>query len=248
MNAIILSIGDELLLGQTVDTNSTWLCAQLAAVGIGVLVHAAVADDQRTIEEAIRAAAQRCDTLIISGGLGPTADDLTRQALATVLAQPLEMNQQWLAELTNFFASRKRPMPDANRIQAMIPRGARMIFNTAGTAAGIEAQIGKCRVFVMPGVPKEMKIMFQRDVLPHLRDTAGGAAIVSLTLHTFGLGESAVAEMLGDLMRRDRNPLVGTTVANGIVYCGSIPASAPSVKQPASLSELLRHVATRWGV
>jgi len=217
MNAIILSIGDELLLGQTVDTNSTWLCAQLAAVGIGVLVHAAVADDQRTIEEAIRAAAQRCDTLIISGGLGPTADDLTRQALATVLAQPLEMNKQWLAELTNFFASRKRPMPDANRIQAMIPHGARMIFNTAGTAAGIEAQIGKCRVFVMPGVPKEMKIMFQRDVLPHLRDTAGGAAIVSRTLHTFGLGESAVAEMLGDLMRRDRNPLVGTTVANGIV-------------------------------
>jgi len=92
-----------------------------------------------------------------------------------------------------------------------------MIFNTAGTAAGIEATVGQCRVFVMPGVPKEMKIMFERDVLPVLRDAGGGASIVSRTLHTFGLGESAVAEMLGDLMRRDWNPSVGTTVSNGIV-------------------------------
>src|SRR5690348_17180053 len=99
MNAIILSIGDELVLGQTVESNSAWICAQLAAVGIGVLVNAAIADDQPRIEEAIRAASQRCDVLIISGGIGPTADDLTRQSLAAVLGQPLEMNQQWLAEL-----------------------------------------------------------------------------------------------------------------------------------------------------
>ena len=217
MNAIILSIGDELVLGQTVDTNSAWLSAQLAAMGCGVTAHATVADDQSLIEEAIAAASKRCDVLILSGGLGPTADDLTRQALAVVMGQPLEMNERWLAELQGFFASRKRPMPDANRIQAMIPRTATMIFNTAGTAAGINAMLGKCRVFVVPGVPKEMKIMFERDIAPHLRDSAGGAAIVSRTLHTFGLGESAVAELLGDLMRRDRNPSVGTTVSNGVV-------------------------------
>jgi competence/damage-inducible protein CinA-like protein len=217
MNAIILSIGDELVLGQTVDTNSAWLSARLAEVGLGVLAHATVADDQAAIEEAIREGATRCDALIISGGLGPTADDLTRQALAAVMGQPLDMNRRWLEELEKFFAARKRLMPEANRIQAMIPRTATMIFNTAGTAAGIEARVGDCRVFVMPGVPKEMKIMFERDVLPHLRDAGGGAAIVSRTLHTFGLGESAVAEMLGDLMTRGRNPSVGTTVSNGIV-------------------------------
>lgn len=217
MNAIILSIGDELVLGQTVDTNSAWLSAQLAAVGCAVSAHVTVPDDQAAIEEAIRGAVTRCDRLIVSGGLGPTADDLTRQALAAVMNQPLEMNAEWLAELEKFFAARNRPMPESNKIQAMIPRGARMVFNTAGTAAGIEATVGNCRVLVVPGVPKEMKIMVERNLLAGLRNQAGGAAILSRTLHTFGLGESAVAEMLGDLMRRGRNPSVGTTVSNGVV-------------------------------
>jgi nicotinamide-nucleotide amidase len=219
MDAIILSIGDELVLGQTMDTNSAWLSAQLAAIGCTVVAHATVGDDQRAIEEAIRQSAPRCDVLLISGGLGPTEDDLTRQALTAVMGQALELNELWLAELERFFAARSRPMPHANRIQAMIPRGAKMIFNTAGTAAGIDAILPqtKCRVFVMPGVPKEMKIMFARDVLPHLREASRGAVILSRTLHTFGLGESAIAEKLGDLMRRDRNPSVGTTVSSGIV-------------------------------
>jgi nicotinamide-nucleotide amidase len=233
MDAIILSIGDELVLGQTVDTNSAWLSAQLAAVGIGVSAHLTVGDDQLAIERAIRQAAPGCDVLLISGGLGPTEDDLTRQALAAVMEQPLELNEEWLAELEKFFALRTRKMPASNRIQAMIPRGARMIFNTAGTAAGIEATLpvvegvpvpgrsrvstSSSRVFVLPGVPKEMKIMFQRDVLPHLRDAGGGAVILSRTLHTFGLGESAIAEKIGDLMHRGRNPSVGTTVSNGVV-------------------------------
>jgi nicotinamide-nucleotide amidase len=235
MDAIILSIGDELVLGQTVDTNSAWLSAQLAAVGIGVAAHLTVGDDQPAIERAIRDAVARCDVLLISGGLGPTEDDLTRQALAAVMDQPLELNEEWLAELEKFFALRTRKMPASNRIQAMIPRGARMIFNTAGTAAGIEATLpisegvpgsprlrvpassSNVRVFVVPGVPKEMKIMFERDVLPHLRDAADGAVILSRTLHTFGLGESAIAEKIGDLMHRGRNPSVGTTVSNGVV-------------------------------
>ena len=217
MTAIVLSVGDELVLGQTVDTNSAWLSERLASFGCAVSAHATVGDDQSAIEEAIRRSAPLCDYLLISGGLGPTADDLTRQALAAAMEAPLELNEQWLAELEKFFAARSRPMPQANRIQAMIPRGARMIFNTAGTAAGIDAALGKCRVFVMPGVPTEMKIMFGRDVLPHVQGAGGEAVILSRTLHTFGLGESAIAEKLGDLMRRDRNPLVGTTVAGGIV-------------------------------
>jgi nicotinamide-nucleotide amidase len=221
MNAIILSIGDELVLGQTVDTNSAWLSARLAAVGCGVTAHVTVPDDQPAIEHAIRDAATRCDILLISGGLGPTEDDLTRQALAAVMRQPLELDAEWMAELGKFFAARNRAMPPINRIQAMIPRGAKMVFNTAGTAAGIEATLpvgsGRVTVFVMPGVPKEMKIMFQRGVLPRIRDAGGGAVILSRTLHTFGTGESAIAEKLGDLMRRDRNPSVGTTVSNGVV-------------------------------
>jgi len=247
MTSLILSIGDELVLGQTVDTNSAWLSQQLAAAGCDILGHATVPDDQPAIERAIRDAAPRCDCLIISGGIGPTADDLTRQALAAVMGADLVPSEEWLAELRAFFAQRGRPMPDMNTIQAMIPRGAQMLWNTCGTAAGIHATLpptpsspspstlgeGRgegtnnyqlitnnsypCETFVVPGVPKEMKAMFTRDILPHVRARAGGAVILSRTLHTFGLGESWVAEKLGDLMRRDRNPSVGTTVSGGIV-------------------------------
>src|SRR5687767_8676823 len=169
MNAIILSIGDELVLGQTLDTNSAWISQQLAGVGCAVAAHLTVADDQPAIEQAILESVGRCDVLIISGGIGPTEDDLTRQALAAVMGVPLEVNEVWLNEVERFFAQRGRPMPAMNRTQAMIPRGATMLFNHAGTAAGIDASFRSgyqktvCRVFVMPGVPKEMKAMFTRD-------------------------------------------------------------------------------------
>jgi nicotinamide-nucleotide amidase len=222
-HAIILSIGDELVLGQTVDTNSAWLSRELSAIGLRVAAHATVSDDQPAIEEAIRSAAARCDVLLISGGLGPTEDDLTRQALAAVLNQPLELYEEAFAKLSNWFASLKRTMSPSNKIQAMLPRGTRMIENTVGTAPGIAAmyQTGdekrSCQIFVMPGVPKEMKQMFTLGILPQIRSVGGGAAILSRTLHTFGVGESLVGERLGDLMRRGRNPSVGTTVAGGIV-------------------------------
>src|SRR5215213_1181102 len=111
MTAIILSIGDELVLGQTVDTNSAWLSQQLASVGVEVLAHATVGDHQASIESAISEACARCDVLLISGGIGPTEDDLTRQALAAVLIQPLELNELWLAKLEQFFSRVGRAMP-----------------------------------------------------------------------------------------------------------------------------------------
>jgi nicotinamide-nucleotide amidase len=222
ISAMILSIGDELVLGQTVDTNSAWLSQQLAAIGVRVTGHATVPDDQPRIEAAISAASSTCDVLIISGGIGPTEDDLTRQAVAAVMGVPLELNPTALATLTTFFARLNRQMPESNTIQAMLPRGSQMIENTCGTAAGIKADIarpagGNSRVYVMPGVPREMKAMFVRDIMPKLQSEGGGAAIVSRTLHTFGVGESTVAEQLGALMQRGRNPSVGTTVAGGVV-------------------------------
>src|SRR5215213_6295789 len=140
MRAIILSVGDELVLGQTVDTNSAWLSQQLAAVGCAVAAHLTVGDDQRAIEQAIEASVGRCDVLLISGGIGPTEDDLTRQALAAVLREPLELKAEWLRRLEEFFRKLgRRVMSPLNRGQAMIPRGARIIENTNGTAAGIDA-------------------------------------------------------------------------------------------------------------
>jgi nicotinamide-nucleotide amidase len=244
MKSIILSIGDELVLGQTVDTNSAWLSQQLAAVGCDIVSHATVPDGQEFIENAIRSAATQCDVLLISGGIGPTEDDMTRQAMGIVLGVELEMNQIWLIRLNEFWSKRNAIMPEINKIQAMIPRGAAMIENTAGTAAGIRAKLnGSCDVFVMPGVPKEMKIMFTRDVLPHIKQQSGGAVILSRTLHTFGMGESGVAEKLGTLMKRDRNPSVGTTVANGIVSLrlnarfGSLAEATEQIEQTTAACE-----------
>src|SRR5437867_192486 len=147
MKAIILSIGDELVLGQTVDTNSAWLSQQLAGIGMPVIAHTTIGDDQAAIEQTIRAAVPQCDVLIISGGIGPTPDDLTRQALAAVLRQPLELNEHWLHFLKDFFKKRNREMPEMNKIQAMIPRGAKIILNTCGTAGGIHAQVDGAEVF-----------------------------------------------------------------------------------------------------
>ncbi len=227
MKAIVLSIGDELVLGQTVDTNSSWLSRELASIGIAVAEHVTVADDSAAIEAAISGAAMRCDLLLINGGLGPTKDDLTREALAWALNAPLELNADWLRRLEAFFAQRGRPMPQSNRVQAMIPRSARLLDNTAGTAPGIDADFTSggssrsCRIFAMPGVPSEMKLMFRNSVLPHLAQTgaqaSAGAVILSVALHTFGVGESAIGQMLGDLMDRGRNPSVGTTVSSGVV-------------------------------
>jgi nicotinamide-nucleotide amidase len=243
MNAILLSIGDELVLGQTVDTNSAWLSQQLAAAGCDITAHATVPDDQPLIEEAIRAAIGRCDVLLVSGGIGPTEDDLTRQALAKVMGAELEMNPVWLAKLTDFFKSRGREMPEINKIQAMIPRGASMIDNTAGTAAGVQATIGRTEVFLMPGVPKEMKLMFTTAALQFIKQRSGGAVILQRTLHTFGLGESAIGEKLGTLMKRGNNPSVGTTVANGIVSLrlnarfGSLEEAQREMEQVAAACE-----------
>jgi nicotinamide-nucleotide amidase len=243
MRAIILSIGDELTLGQTLDTNSQWLARQLALIGYRPVAHLTVPDDRAAIEQAFEEAVGRCDTLIVSGGLGPTDDDLTRQALSDFLDQPLELVPAALKNVERFFRLLRRDMPERNKIQAMLPRGCEMIENTAGTAPGIYCnyqsgdQKTLCPIFIMPGVPKEMTIMFEQGVRPRLAPVGqdgevGGNVILSTTLHTFGLGESAIAEKLGPLMHRDRNPSVGTTVSNGYVSL-RINAYFPSLAQAA---------------
>ena len=217
MRAIILSVGDELVLGQIVDTNSAFVSTKLASIGVDVVRHVTVGDDQRGIEDAIRAAMPDCKAIIITGGIGPTADDLTRQALAGVLGVELDQDDRWLAHIEAFFKRLGRVMPPGNRIQAMIPRGSKLLWNHNGTAAGIHSMFNGVDIFSVPGVPKEMRPMIENDVLPVLSKQTGTSVILSEILHTFGVGESAVAEKLGALMDRNRNPTVGTPASAGIV-------------------------------
>lgn len=216
MQAAILAIGDELVLGQSVDTNSAYLSAELSARGIITAYHVTVHDDRAQIAEAIRQAIEAAELVIATGGLGPTEDDLTRFALADAMGETIESDAAALEQIEAYFNKLGRTMHETNRVQAMCPRGARMIENTCGTAPGIAADVDGTAVWVMPGVPREMREMFTNHVLPQL---PGGVGRVILTrkINTFGAGESAVAGMLGDLAVRDRNPLIGTTVANGVV-------------------------------
>ncbi|MEM9252793.1 MAG: competence/damage-inducible protein A [Planctomycetota bacterium] len=221
MRAIILAIGDELALGQTVDTNSAWTSARLAELGVPTLKHTTVADELGPITRAIDAATRDADLVVISGGLGPTEDDLTRQALADALNKPLVEDAEALTALRRWFDDRGRPMPDRNRDQATLPEGTTPIPNPRGTAPGIRATLHDADVFCVPGVPREMRGMVDDAVIPHARqrlDAAGIARVILTTkVNTFGAGESHVAELLGpQLMHRDRNPKVGTTVAGGI--------------------------------
>jgi len=252
MHAILLSIGHELVLGQTVDTNAAELAARLAARGITTRYHQTVPDEREAIADALRQAARTASLVLVTGGLGPTPDDLTREALADAMGVGLETDPASLEALEAFFAARNRPMPARNRTQAAFPAGSKPIPNDAGTAPGIRAKLGASDVFVVPGVPAEMRRMFERSIEPCLdrleaAPGASGRAIRTTTLHTFGTGESDLAENLGELMDRHRNPTVGTTVAGGLVSI-RIRAEAAAAEEAAAMLEAgVRAVAHRAG-
>lgn len=217
MKAEIIAIGDELTTGQRLDTNSRWLSRELGLLGVRVTGHTTVPD---TIEDGVRAfreARMRADVVVATGGLGPTADDLTREVLAQVAGEPLELVPEALAAIEAMFASRGRPMADSNRLQAMLPHTASMIPNPTGTAPGIDlpaspgpASLG--RVFALPGVPSEMYLMWDDTVRPAILAMAPqGGTMRFRVLKCFGAGESSIEAMLPDLVRRGRDPLVGIT-------------------------------------
>jgi nicotinamide-nucleotide amidase len=215
MNAIIISVGEELTSGQTVNTNSAFLARRLAERGIRTLEHCTVSDERAPVAAAIARAAESAEIILVSGGLGPTEDDLTRHALADALGTELVIDPKRLAHLEEWFRGRARPMSASNRVQAMVPRGAEALDNRMGTAPGLAARVKGARVFIMPGVPSEMKVMYDEVIAPRL--PSGVGAIASKVVHTFGGGESDVGAKIADLMRRGANPLVGTTVAAGMV-------------------------------
>lgn len=221
MQAAILSMGDELALGQTVDTNAAWLSGRLAGLGIPVREHVTIGDDLEATLRQLKRLAGESDLILASGGLGPTDDDLTRHALARLLGVELELHEPSLQQIQTIFDRMGWKMSPKNIIQAMIPRGCEVIENTCGTAPGLAADLGGTPAFFLPGVPSEMKKMYELAVEPRLRQYLAGRAaagvICSRTLHAFGIGESNIAQRLGEMMARGKNPVVNTTAAHGII-------------------------------
>jgi nicotinamide-nucleotide amidase len=213
----IVSIGNELLNGRTVDTNAAYIARRLVATGVPVVGTYGVPDEQGAITRALELATGQADIVVITGGLGPADDDVTRQAMAGFLGVELELHDDLLARIREFFDQRGVPMPPSNAIQAHLPAGAKVIENEIGTAPGIEAEKGGTLMFALPGVPAEMERMLETSVLPRVRELAWSQAVVARRLKCFGAGESTIAAMLGDAMQRGRNPLVNCTVQAGVI-------------------------------
>jgi nicotinamide-nucleotide amidase len=248
VNAEIIGVGTEILLGQICNNNAQWISQQLAEIGVDVPYHQAVGDNLKRIEAAFRLGLSRSDVVIATGGLGPTQDDITREGLAAALEVRLVRHPEIEEFLRAKFDRLGREMPDINLVQADVPEGARYILPDRGTAPGLIAATpqGK-RVYAVPGVPAEMREMMSGTILPELAEMAGPAALVSRTIKATGIAESKVAELLDDLFRSSSNPTVAYLASSGEVKVRLTAKAASRPEAEALIDPLAGEVVKRLG-
>ncbi len=236
MRAEIIAIGDELTCGYRLDTNSKWISEQLTDTGVTVAFHTTVGDELADIVHALKTAAGRVEMIICTGGLGPTADDLTRQAVAAMADVALEFDSATLEHIRGIFEKHGRSMPEQNNLQAYFPKGSSIIANPEGTAPGFEflfdGEEGRAaRIWTLPGVPYEMQEMWSQTVARSIAEFAGIQSVICHhTLHCFGAGESRIESMLPDLISRERIPRVGITASKATISL-RVTAEAASRQQ-----------------
>jgi nicotinamide-nucleotide amidase len=196
MTAEILTIGDEILIGQITNTNSVWIAQQLNLMGIKIMHMASVSDDEGAIIKAFDDAAMRADFVFITGGLGPTKDDITKKTFSKYFEAELVMNDEVLEMVSSFFIKRGKEVSELNRNQALVPKGCEVILNANGTAPGMWMRKNKSVFISMPGVPYEMKAMMTDTILPKIKRENELPHIYHKTVLTNGIGESALAELI----------------------------------------------------
>jgi competence/damage-inducible protein CinA-like protein len=247
MRAEVVAIGTELLLGQIVDTNAAEIGRRLAAVGVDVLYEQTVGDNVDRIVGCLELALTRSDVVVVTGGLGPTQDDVTREAIARVADAPLERRPELEDMLRERFERAGREMPLSNLVQAEVPKGARPILQERGTAPGLVVDVGDHRLYAVPGVPREMDEMLEGTIVPELAAMSGPATIVSRVVRCVGIAESRVAEMVDDLFRGSTNPSVAFLAGGGEVKV-RITAKAATDEAALALAEpFVREVVSRVG-
>jgi nicotinamide-nucleotide amidase len=248
MKTEIISIGSELTSGRNLDTNSQWLSRRLAEIGIPVGWHTTVADDLDANTEAFRISGGRAALVLITGGLGPTQDDLTREALARAAGVELVFHQESYDRIVAMFRHFGREMPERNRVQALFPAGAEVIPNDRGTAPGIWMRLGTCHLAAMPGVPTEMHAMYEKQVkLQVERLGLGGGVLIERKINAFGAGESALEQKLLDLTKRGHVPEVGITVSDASISLRILAHGANAAEAEALVAPVERTIRERLG-
>lgn len=234
LTAEIVTTGTEILLGDIVDTNAAWIAQQLREAGVNLYYKTTVGDNEARVRGVIEQCMTRADAIIVTGGLGPTVDDITRQAIAAATQRPLVLHEGALVTLKARFERFGAQMTANNLQQVLIPDGAILIENPVGTAPGFIVETDQCAVIALPGVPREMKHLMTATVLPYLRARAGQTGIIRRRiLRTMGIGESTIDHLLGDLMR-SANPTMGLAAHTG--QCDvRIAARAESAEQAEAL-------------
>ncbi len=236
MNAEILSVGTELLMGELVDTNSSFIASRLPALGINLRHVSLVGDDMQTLVQAVEQGLERSDIIFTSGGLGPTQDDLTRDAVAAALGEEMEIQDEIVEQLRAYFRQRGGDMPATNIRQASLIPSAEIIPNARGTAPGWWVERNGKRIVTMPGPPAELQAIWEAEVVPRLRKISRGEVILTRNIKTSGMSEGAVDELVIDHLNKE-NPYLGIySKADGIhlriIARGSDEASARSLLQP----------------
>ena len=232
MHAEILSIGTELLMGELVDTNSSFLAAELAKLGIEVRWVTKVGDDPERLFEAIERASKRSDVTLTSGGLGPTSDDLTRETIARVCGEEMTVQDDLLEHLRSLFAGRGFPMPETNVKQATLIPSAEAISNPMGTAPGWWVEWDSGVIVAMPGPPREIQRMWAHEVAPRLKERNPGIAIATRNLKTFGISEGGLDEILSPLFKSE-NPALGIYSKQDGIHLRAIATAATDAEAAA---------------
>jgi nicotinamide-nucleotide amidase len=250
MRAEIIAIGSELLLGQIVDTNSAFIAKRLAEIGIEMVQTKTVGDDLRRIEDSIRTSINRSSVIITTGGIGPTEDDLTREAIANVTNRPLTFQPRLMEQIEALIKRRGFRMAENNRVQAYIPEGSVPIENPKGTAPGFIVEGPNWATITLPGVPSEMEYLLINAVIPYLRRRFNleQQTIRYKVLRACGLGESALGLQIKDLMKESRNPTVGTLASIGDVKIRITATSDSSEEADRLIQNMEREIRNRLGV
>jgi nicotinamide-nucleotide amidase len=246
MKAEILAVGTELLMGQIANTNAQYISNRLPDVGVGVYYHSVVGDNPGRLKECLQLALSRCDTVIMTGGLGPTQDDLTKETVAELMGRKLVLHQESLDKITAFFEKLNRPMAQNNVKQAYLPENSIIIRNNNGTAPGCIIEKEGKAVILLPGPPSEMKLMLEETVLPYFSEKME-YKLVSRFLRIFGIGESSMEEQLIDLIENQTNPTLAPYAKEGEVTLRVTARCSNEEEGEALIAPVVEEIIRRLG-